>query len=162
MDFRSARLRVRRAGAGAAAALTVVALLAGCGTSVSPATQRAEIRGTLDTFMRELAAGDGTIACERLTSAGQASVIHTIGPELANFGIDTCAQVVHLTGTQLTPRLRGELAGVMVGAVAVHDSTATVRWSAITSPAGDVAAYFGRPKPVTLSNVDGVWRISAL
>jgi len=147
---------------GGAAALTLAAVLAGCGASASPTAQSGEIRDTIRTFMRGLAEADGARACRVLTPAGQASVIKTVGPELKNFGIDTCAQVVHLTGIQLTAKLREELASATVGAVALHGSTATVRWSAITSPGGDVGAFFGNPRPVTLVDVDGVWRISSL
>jgi hypothetical protein len=50
---------------------------------------------------------------------------------------------------------------VRVGAVALDGSAATVQWSAITSPFGDVAAYFGHPKPVTLTELAGYWEISS-
>jgi hypothetical protein len=146
----------------------VVALalvLAGCGSSgssVSPAKQRVEIRNTLSRFLRALATADGTAACRELTPAGQASVIHTIGPELTNFGINTCAQVVHVTGAQLTPKLRRELTTATVGAVMLLGSTATVQWSAITSRAGEVGAFFAHPKPIRLAEVSGSWEIDAL
>jgi hypothetical protein len=163
VSFPVKRLPVRRAGAGSAVALALV--LAGCGSngsSVSPATQRVEIRDTLGTFLRALAAADGTAACRELTPTGQASVIHAIGPELTNFGINTCAQVVHVTGAQLTPKLRRELTTATVGAVTLAGSSATVQWSAITSPAGDVGAFFGHPKPVRLVEVKGGWEIESL
>ena len=66
-----------------------------------------------------------------------------------------------MTGSELTARLRRELASVRVGAVALDGSAATVQWSAITSPFGDVAAYFGHPKPVTLTEPAGYWEISS-
>lgn len=151
--------RAARAGA---LALAAAALIAGCGGSGVPtATQRALIRATVRTFMRELAIANGTVACEGLTVGGQGNLIGVIGPELGNFGIDSCAQVVQLTGSQLTPRLRAELETVTVGAVAVSGSNATVRWPAITSPRGDVAAYFGHPPPIRLSYIHGFWYISA-
>jgi hypothetical protein len=111
--------------------------------------------------MRELAAANGKVACEGLTAAGQGSLIQTIGPELGNFGIETCAQVVQVTGVQLAPKVRSELASVTVGAVTLHGSTATVQWAAIVSPAGNVASFFGHPKAVQLADVDGFWEISS-
>lgn len=114
------------------------------------------------TFLRELAVGNGKVACEGLTVSGSASVIATIGPELGNFGINSCAQVVSLTGGQLSAALRRELATVAVGAVALHGSRATVRWSAVRSRFGDVAAYFGHPRALTLSDIRGFWYISRL
>jgi len=113
-------------------------------------------------MLRDLADADGQAACERLTATGQASLIKAIGPELTNFGINDCAQVVHITGRQLSPKLRRELRHATVGRVAVHGSNAIARWSAITSLDGDLAAFFGHPKPVTLVEVDGRWLISGL
>jgi hypothetical protein len=151
-----------RAALAGALALAAAALIAGCGRSgVSIATQRARIRATVRTFMRELAIANGKVACEGLTFGGQGSLIGVIGPELGNFGIDSCAQVVQLTGSQLTPRLRAELEAVSVGAVAVSGSNATVRWPAITSTRGDVAAYFGHAPPIRLSYIQRFWYISA-
>lgn len=112
--------------------------------------------------MRELALANGKVACEGLTVAGSQSVIATIGPELGNFGINSCVQVVSLTGGQLTAALRRELANVSVGAVALHGASATVRWSAVTSRYGDVAAYFGHPKALILSEIRGFWYLSRL
>jgi hypothetical protein len=151
----------RRAGAVVVAAV----LLAGCGGrggAPSAATERRAVRATVRTFMRALAAADGASACAALTGSGQSSVIATIGPELGNFGIDSCAQVVQVTGAQLGAGLRRELAGAQVGAVALHGVRATVRWSAVTSPSGDIAAYFGRAEPIDLVETDGSWKISAL
>ncbi|HEX4034952.1 MAG TPA: hypothetical protein VHX66_10965 [Solirubrobacteraceae bacterium] len=144
--------------------MVLTSLLAGCGggSSVPPARQRAAIRATVRTFMRELAIANGKVACEGLTVAGSQSVIATIGPELGNFGINSCAQVVSLTGGQLSAALRRELASVTVGAVALHGSNATVRWSAVTSRFGDVAAYFGHPKAMILSEIRGFWYINRL
>jgi hypothetical protein len=148
----------RRAGA----VFVTAVVLAGCGGGVPAATQRRDVRATVRTFMRELAAAHGAIACAGLTPAGQSSVIATIGPELGNFGIDSCAQVVRVTGAQLSAPLRRELASVQVGAVALHGARATVRWSAVTSRFGDVAAYFGRAEAIELADADGFWKISSL
>lgn len=89
-------------------------------------------------------------------------MIATIGPELGNFGIDSCAQVVHVTGAQLSATPRRELASVQVGAVAPHGARATVRWSAVTSRFGDAAAYFGAANAIELVDADGFWKISSL
>jgi hypothetical protein len=147
---------------GAVVALAVALLLAGCGASVQPAKQRLKIRATLTTFMRELAAANGRVACQGLTPAGQASVINTIGPELGHFGIDTCAQVVEITGGQLTPKLRRELENVTVGSVTLRGSTASVKWAAIVGPSGSVASFFGHRGAVRLLDVHGFWEISSL
>jgi hypothetical protein len=152
---------VGRSALGAVVALALASQLTGCGKTVPPATQRVKVRSTLSTFMRELAAANGKVACEGLTAAGQDSLIRTIGPELGNFGIETCAQVVQVTGFQLTAKVRRELASVTVGAVSLHGSTATVQWAAITSPAGNVASFFGHPTAVKLADVDGFWEISS-
>jgi hypothetical protein len=77
-------------------------------------------------------------------------VIGAIGPELANFGIDTCSQTVAVTGSQLKEKLRQALLGVRVGAISVTGSRASVSWSQITSPGGDLAAFFGHPKTMRL------------
>jgi hypothetical protein len=159
------RLRRGRSPFGPAAALALAALiLTGCGGGAkgsSAATQREAVRATLRTFLRELSVGHGQIACEGLTSAGASSVIGVIGPELGNFGINSCAQVVQVTGSQLTSKLRRELASAKIGAVALHGSGATVAWSAITSPGGDVGAYFGHPRPVRFAYLRGYWYISS-
>jgi hypothetical protein len=149
----------------AAAMALAAVILAGCGGGArepSAAAQRNAVRATLATFLRELSAGHGQIACEGLTAAGASSVIGVIGPELGNFGIDSCAQVVQVTGSQLTPALRRELASVRIGAVALHGSSATVAWSAITSPGGDLGAYFGHPRPVRFAYLNRFWYISSL
>ena len=152
-------MRPRRAGA----VFVAATVLAGCGGGgVPPGTQRREVRATVRTFIRELAAADGATACAALTSHGESSVIATIGPELGNFGIDSCAQVVHVTGTQLSPALRRELASVQVRAVSLHGARATVRWSAVTSRFGDAAAYFGAARAIELVYADGSWKISSL
>ena len=150
-----------RAAIGAVLALALASQLAGCGKSVPPAKQRGEVRSTISTFMRELAAANGKVACEALTAAGQGSLIQTIGPELGNFGIETCPQVVQVTGFQLAAKVRRELASVTVGAVTLHGSTATVQWAAIQSPAGNVASFFGHPKAVQLADVHGFWAITS-
>jgi len=112
--------------------------------------------------MREFAAADGTAVCDRLTSRGQESVIQTIGPELTHFGINGCAPVVRVTALQLTRKQRRELRQATVGAVALNGPNATVPWSEISSPGGDVAAYFGRSKPISLVQSNGTWLIDSL
>ena len=112
--------------------------------------------------MRELAAGDGRVACGGLTASGQSSVIGVLGPELANFGIDTCAGTVQVTGYQLTRALRRQLLTVRVGAVKLRDSTATVEWSQIQSPNGSLSALFGHSPAVLLRRIRGFWAISRL
>jgi hypothetical protein len=151
----------------AGALVAFVSLLAACGgggatTTTSPVAQRAEIRGAIRTFLRGLAAADGASACSVLTPAGRKSVIAAIGPELKNFDIHGCEQVVHWTGIQLSAALRRQLKTAVVGAVALAGATATVQWSAITSPAGDVAGFFARRKPLSLVEVDGAWRIGSI
>jgi hypothetical protein len=142
-------------------AIALAAVLAGCGgKGVPAATQRADVRATIRTFMRELAAGNGQVACEGLTFGGQSSMIAVVGPELGNFGIDSCAQVVGVTGEELTAMLRRELASVKVGAVELHGTTATVPWSSIRSALGDASAYFGHAKPLELADIHGFWYIS--
>jgi hypothetical protein len=154
---------LRRASAGGACALAL--LLCSCGGgAVKPAgpAARAHIRATIVTFMRELAVANGKVACEGLTNSGQNSVIGALGPELANFGIDTCSQTVALTGSQLAPTLRRALAAVRVGSVSLAGSRASVDWSQITSPEGDLAAFFGHPKTMRLLETAGFWQIDRL
>ena len=138
-------------------------LVCSCGGAnpVAPSA-RAHIRATIVTFMRELAAANGKVACEGLTDSGQNSVIGAIGPELANFGIDTCAQTVAVTGSQLTAKLRRALLAVRVGSVSVTGSSAIVSWSQITSPSGDLAAFFGHPRTMRLRATGGFWQIDRL
>jgi hypothetical protein len=152
---------VRATATGCLLAIALAGVLAGCGSSRPPSgTQRSAVRATIRTFMSELAAGNGKVACEGLTLGGQSSMIAVVGPELGNFGIDTCAQVVHVTAVELTTSLRRELASVAVGAVELHGTSATVPWSSIHSPAGDVSAYFGHAKPLELDEIRGFWYIS--
>jgi hypothetical protein len=156
-----ARSRATRSWAAALAALALLA--AGCGGGgVSAAAQRKAVRATIVTFMRELAAGDGKVACGGLTAAGQNSVIHAIGPELANFGLFTCDQAVTVTGSQLSARLRRALLEVRVGAVALSGSRASVRWSEVSSAGGDLAAFFGHPPALRLVQTKGFWQIDSL
>jgi hypothetical protein len=157
----SVGLRQPSAGAACALALLVCSCGGGGGKSAAPSA-RAHIRATIVTFMRELAAANGKIACEGLTSAGENSVIGAIGPELANFGIDTCSQTVTLTGSQLEAKLRRALLEVRVGSIAVVGTRASVSWSQITSPGGDLAAFFGHPQPMRLLAHDGFWQIDRL
>jgi hypothetical protein len=160
-DDETRRRPSRRAGAGCLVAIALAAALAGCGgKSVPSATQRVEIRATVRTFMRELAAGNGQVACEGLTVGGQSSMISVVGPELGNFGIDSCAQVVQVTATELTAKLRRELSSVTVGAVELHGAGATVSWSSIRSPVGDVSGYFGHARPLELLDIHDFWYLS--
>jgi hypothetical protein len=152
----------RRGGACALAAVTLAATGCGGSSPAASAVARTAVRATIVTFMRELAAADGKVACEGLTTAGQNSVIHAIGPELANFGIFDCAGTVTVTGKQLAPRLRRALLDVHVGAVALAGARASVRWSAVTSPIADLAAFFGHPAMLRLRETDGFWQIDAL
>jgi hypothetical protein len=160
-DDETRRRPSRRVGARCLAAIVLAAALAGCGgKSVPAATQRADVRATIRTFMRELAAGNGQVACEGLTVGGQSSMISVVGPELGNFGIDSCAQVVQVTGSELTAKLRRELASVTVGAVKLDGAGATVPWSSIRSPAGDISSYFGHARPLELLDIHGFWYLS--
>ena len=147
-----------------AAALVALALLpAACGSKqASPAEQQAQVRTAVAGMLHDLAAADGRAVCAGLTEAGQASVIKAVGPELTNFGIDDCDQVVHITGTQLTPKLRAELRHATVGDVSLQGDTATVQWSEIRSPGGDLGAFFGHPRALTLVDVNGTWLVSSL
>jgi hypothetical protein len=145
-----------------AAACALALLACSCGSASVPAHAREHIRATVLTFMRELAAGNGRVACEGLTDAGQNSAIGALGPELANFGIDTCAQTVQITGAQLSAKLRRELLSVRVGSISVSGNTASVRWSQIASPDGDVAAFFHRHGAVRLLYKNGFWFIDSL
>jgi hypothetical protein len=133
-----------------------------CGAGAPPPHARAHIRATIVTFMRELAAGNGKVACEGLTAAGQNSAIGAIGPELANFGIFTCAQTVQVTGAQLSAKLRRELLAVRVGSISLSGTHASVRWSQITSPGGAGAAVFRRHAAVRLLYSDDFWLIDSL
>jgi hypothetical protein len=154
---------LRGAAAGAACALALA--LCSCGGARKPAAEpsaRAHIRATIVTFMLELAAANGKVACEGLTNPGQNSVIGALGPELANFGIDTCSQTVTLTGSQLAPKLRRALEAVRVGSISVAGARARVNWSQITSPDGDLAAFFGHPKTMRLRASEGFWQIDRL
>ncbi len=139
--------------------------LAACGgggpKAPAPAASKASVRRTIVTFTRELAAGNGRVACGGLTASGQSSVIGVLGPELANCGIDTCAGTVQVTGYQLTKVLRRELLTVRVGAVKLSASTAT-EWSQIQTTAGSLSALFGHPPAVTLRRIRGFWAISRL
>jgi len=139
-----------------AAAVAVAVALAACGggPSGSAASQRAAVRRTVVTFMRELAAGNGTVACEGLTVGGASSLAATLGPELGNFGIDGCVQVVGVIGSGLSATLRGELDRATVGAVTLNGSNAAVRWSALPRA---VAAFFGSSKPIALVWEKGFW-----
>lgn len=146
----------------ATACACALALLAGaCGGGADPGA-RSHIRATIVTFMRELATANGKVACEGLTAAGQNAVIGALGPELANFGIDTCAQTVQLTGTQLSARLRQELLAVRVGSISVSGTRASVRWSQISSPDGAPAAFFRRHGSLRLIETGGFWLIDGL
>jgi hypothetical protein len=148
------------------AAIVLLLLASACGAThaapPSPAVQLVEVRTTIRAFMRALAAADGNAACSRLTPHGQASVIGAIGPELKNFGVTGCPAVVHMTGIQLSARLRRELRTVRVGAVTLESSSAAVAWSEISSRAGDVAAFFDRRGSVRLEQVGGAWQIDSL
>jgi hypothetical protein len=157
MAAQSPRPLLCRAIAAGAVALAVAAC--GGGPTGTQGDQRAAIRRTIVTFMRELAAGNGMVACEGLTVGGASSLAAAIGPELGNFDISGCVQVVDVSGSELTPQLRTALASVTVGAVRLSGSNATVRWSAVTSPAGDVAAYFGRARWISLVWVKSFWYI---
>jgi hypothetical protein len=130
-------------------AVALALALAGCGggPSGSVASQRAAVRRTIVTFMRELAAGNGAVACEGLTVGGASSLTAALGPELGNFGIDGCVGIVGVIGSGLSATLRDELARVTVGAVTLDGSKATVRWTALPSA---VAAFFGSSKPIAL------------
>jgi hypothetical protein len=145
-----------------AAACALALLACSCGGTATPPQARAHIRATIVTFMRELAAGNGKVACEGLTNAGQNSVIGALGPELANFGIFTCAQTVQVTGAQLSAKLRRELLATRVGSISLSGTRASVRWSQITSPVGDLAAFFRRHGAVRLLYADDFWFIDAL
>jgi hypothetical protein len=145
-----------------AGACALALLVCACGGATEPAHAREHIRATVVTFMRELAVGNGKVACEGLTDAGQNSAIGALGPELANFGIDTCAQTVQVTGAQLSAKLRRELLGVRVGSISVSGTTASVPWSQIASPGGDVADFFGRHGAVRLLYKSGFWFIDSL
>lgn len=150
---------MRRLAAIAASAL----LLAACGsTHAAPAKQRSDVRVTVTGLLRDLAAGNGAAVCARLTTAGRSSLIKAVGPELSNFGITSCEQVVHITGMQLSAQLRSELRHAAVGVVAVHGSRATVRWADVTSPQGDLGAFFGHPPALQLVAANGAWLVSSL
>jgi hypothetical protein len=140
------------------ATIAVALALAGCGggPSGSAASQRTAVRRTIVTFMRELAAGNGMVACEGLTVGGASSLSATLGPELGNFGIDGCVAVVGVIGSGLSATLRNQLANVTVGAVTLDGSKATVSWSALPSA---VAAFFGSSKPITLIWEKNFWYV---
>jgi hypothetical protein len=147
----------------AAGIVALALLLAGCGSKhVAPTAQRAQVRATVASLLHDFAAGNGQAVCARLTTAGETSLIKTVGPELVNFGITRCDQVVHVTATQLSAQVRNELRHATVGAVALQGGKATVEWSEIRSPEGDLGAFFGHPRPVMLLAVNGVWLVSAL
>jgi hypothetical protein len=147
----------------AAGIVALALLLAGCGAKhVSQAAQRTQVRTTVVSFLRDFAAGDGQAVCARLTTSGRTSLIKTVGPELANFGITRCDQVVHVTAMQLPAKIRDELRQATVGAVVLKGSTATVEWSEIGSSEGDLGAFFGHPRALTLVAVKDAWLVSAL
>jgi hypothetical protein len=152
----SARTPLRLLAATAAVAIA----LAGCGggPSGSPASQRAAVRRTIVTFMRELAAGNGMVACGGLTVGGASSLSATLGPELGNFGINGCVGVVGVIGSGLSATLRDDLTTVTVGAVALDGSKATVAWSGLPTA---VAAFFGSSKPIALVWEKSFWYVNS-
>jgi hypothetical protein len=155
MSPQPARSLLRCVVAIAAAAL----LLAACGggPSGSLTSQRAAVRRTIVTFMREFAAGNGTVACEGLTVGGAASLTAAVGPELGNFGINGCVAVIGATASELNATLRNELETVTVGTVALHGSNATVRWSALPRA---VATYFSSTTPLRVIWEHNFWYIN--
>jgi hypothetical protein len=139
-----------------AASALLLAACGGGGPSGSPAGQRAAVRATIVTFMREFAAGNAMVACEGLTVGGASSLTAAVGPELGNFGINGCVAVIRVTASELPKTVRGELAAVTVGAVALKGSLATVRWSALPR---SLAAYFASSKPIKLIWEHNFWYI---
>jgi hypothetical protein len=139
----------------------VCSLVAACGSS-SPASQRKAIRAVVTNFLYALAHGDGDVACAHATPSGQQKIVNAIGPELQNFDIYGCADVVYTTGAQMTAAHRKSLETARVGKIALQKSTATIPLSSLTSPDGSVDVVLGTKAPVRLIDSYGVWLIISL
>lgn len=148
-------------GACCLATLALATLLAGCG-GASAAKERVDIRHTISSFLFALARGAGEGACAHSTPGGQQEIVSVLGPELQNFDIYGCADVVYVTGAQMKPALRRVLETATVATVNLHGSKASVDWSQVRSPHGNVGAVIGTTKPIRLIDSYGVWLITAL
>jgi hypothetical protein len=149
-----------RRGACCFATVALATLLAGCG-GTSATKERVDIRHTISSFLSALARGAGD-GCAHATPAGQQEIVSVLGPELQNFDIYGCADVVYVTGAQMKPALRRVLETATVATINLHGDTASVDWSQVRSPHGDVAAVIGTTKPIRLIDSYGVWLITAL
>lgn len=149
----------RRIGACSACALALV--LTSCG-SASPAQDRSAIRKVLTSFLFAVARGAGDTACAHATPAGQQTIVNAVGPELQNFQIYGCADVVYVTGAQMSKANRAILEHAYVGKIALHGSHATVAWSQIASPTGNTSDVFPQRTPIQLTEASGVWLITKL
>jgi len=143
------------------APLLVCSLLVACGGG-STTGDRAAIRSVLTSFFNALAHGDGRVACAHASPPGQQRIVATIGPELQNFGIYGCADVVYVTGAQMKPAGRRALETARIARITVNGTKATVALSALSSPNGSVAVELDTQAPIRLVDSYGVWLITSL
>jgi hypothetical protein len=160
MRPRRRHLATPRQGTAALLTLAAIALLAACG-GASPA-KRAVIRSVIASYLRGVAHGDGNAACAHATPSGQNKIVSVLGPELQNFDIYGCSDVVYVTGAQMSKQNRRILDSVKVGTVTIDGSTASVDATQITSPYGSAAALIGTTAPIRLVDSYGVWLITQL
>jgi hypothetical protein len=156
----STRQSHRRA-AGALAALAAAVALAGCG-SPSPAKERSDIRGVITDFLGALGRGEAYTACAHATPAGQGQIVHVLGPELTNFGINGCLNVLYVIHKDMKRPLREILQTATVGRVQLHGDSATVRWSAVSSPRGELGSAIQQTHPIELTRTNGVWLLTKI
>ena len=137
------------------------ALLAACGGS-SPSASRAAVRAVLRSFLHAVAKGDGRVACGHGTPAGQQKIVAALGPELQNFDIYGCDDVVYVTGAQMSRANRLRLETARITRVELDGSHATVPLASLTSPHGPISTELGKVGPIRLVESYGVWLITAL
>jgi hypothetical protein len=133
--------------AAAFAAAAVVLLAGGCGGGGSSAEPDAA--GTAVTeFAKAFGAGDGTKACDRLTSAAQATFVKRAQVLAPSRDCPTAIERVHdAAGAQVT----GAFSAAKVGDVKVKGEVATARLTAA-----------GHSTLVRLEKQGGKWRLTAV
>ena len=133
--------------AGALALVVAAALLAGCGGG-DRRSDRDEVASAVGAFSKALGAGNGSAACELLTTQAQAELV-TRAASLA--GTRDCASVITKIHDAAGDEVNAAFSSATVADVKVMGETATATLTAS-----------GHRAPVSLAKEDGEWRLQGV
>jgi hypothetical protein len=137
-----------------AAALSVAAIVTGCGGGGGGSSDTAKVKQTVKSAFTALATGNGASFCSLATASGQATLAKTLPGS-------TCAKVVTLVSEHLSAEQKTGLRNAQVNKVTISGDHATVKNSDISTSKGTLKGFLSPGAPTMLTKgSDGTWKLS--